>query len=123
MCIKCVKCLIIQWSFNACVCVCVRADCPAGCIDVTPNSGFNARIMWRGDQLMSYSYYAGMPPETNCGENWYWDSTTSSGTWHTIEMYLKINTDGALPSAKMMTFRGLVDIQTVSFRVYLLGVR
>lgn len=47
---------------------------------------------------MSYSYYAGMDPSTNCGEDWHWGVGTSSGDWHTIEMYVKVNTDGATPA-------------------------
>ena len=65
---------------------------------MTDSTGFSARVMWRGEDLMSYSYYAGMDPSTNCGEDWHWGVGTSSGDWHTIEMYVKVNTDGATPA-------------------------
>lgn len=72
----------------------LSAECPAGCSSMTGDKGFSARIMWRDEQMVSYSYYADMT-ESHCGENWYWDVATNSGTWHMIEMYLKTNTDGA----------------------------
>lgn len=65
---------------------------------MTADSGFSARVMWRESDLMSYSYYAGMT-EDHCGENWYWDQTTTAGQWHTIRMHVKLNTPGVISLA------------------------
>lgn len=81
-------------------------DCPAGCTDVTANSGFNARVMWRGKNLVSYSYYAGMDPSLSCGEDWPWGVSTTSGGWNTIEMYIKVNTDGQANGVQTIKYNG-----------------
>ena len=64
---------------------------------MTAASGFNARVMWREENLVSYTYYAGMDASVNCGEDWPWGVSTASGGWNTVEMYVKINTEGVLP--------------------------
>ena len=80
---------------------------------MTAESGFNSRVMWRGEDLMTYVYYAGMDPATNCGEDWHWNVATTSGQWHTIEMYIKVNTPGALPPSGA-SYIGLVMRVTVN---------
>lgn len=59
--------------------------------------GFSSRLMFRSEgALMSYMYYPGKSADHNCGEDWFYDVNAQAGTWHTINLYVKMNTPGAL---------------------------
>jgi hypothetical protein len=82
-------------------------DCPSGCSKVGPDTGFSARIMWRdGGDMMSYSYFAGMPADTHCGDNWYWNKVMTSGGWNDIKMYVKTNSPGQANGAQRVELNG-----------------
>ncbi len=90
---------------------------PTGCVNVTGQDGFSARLGWRGfgaidgadplltaapkqTHIVSYLYHMDKPG--NCGDtrNWYYNNdaadrvTIGPGKWYQIECRVKINTPG-----------------------------
>ena len=74
----------------------VGGTAPTGCVNDT--TGFSARMMWRtGGAAVQYMYF---PEKLNaCGDDYDYDTgngpiTFSTGTWHTVEHRIVMNTPG-----------------------------
>ena len=50
-------------------------------------------------RLMSYMYISPTGDECVNGEDWWYDGNVTAGTWHTMYMYIKLNTPGESPSS------------------------
>jgi hypothetical protein len=69
------------------------ADCPSACQNVTANTGWSVRIMWRRNgQLESYNYNAGKLKL--CGDDYPFDLNVVAGQWFDVTLYVKMNTPG-----------------------------
>jgi hypothetical protein len=62
---------------------------------VSKARGFSTRLMWRANgKMVTYAYYPDKPKSIRCGEDWNWDQGLSSGKWHEIKMWCKLNSPG-----------------------------
>ena len=50
-------------------------------------------------RLMSYMYISPTDEECVNGEDWWYDANVTAGVWHTMFMYIKLNTPGAPPTS------------------------
>lgn len=48
---------------------------------------------------MSYMYISPTGDECVNGEDWWYDGNVTAGAWHTMYMYIKLNTPGESPSS------------------------
>lgn len=70
----------------------LSSACPVGCSSVSKDRGFSTRLMWRKNgAIVTYAYYPDKPSSIRCGEDWRWSKSLDSGKWHSIKMWIKLN--------------------------------
>lgn len=85
--------------------------CNTGCVDVSGNDGWSARLMWHGDgNLVQYVYY----PDgiSDCGTDFaYAGAALAKGKWYEVLNQVVLNTPGASggPGKKDGVMRAWLD--------------
>jgi len=67
--------------------------CNTGCVSVSGEDGWSARIMWRGGgDIVQYLYYP--DKRSSCGDDFEWSDRFSTGGWHEVKTQVIMNTPG-----------------------------